>query len=300
MAAPTRTYPYFSYSRIQTFRKCPKAFEFTYVLELPEEFSTIEKHLGTAVHAVFEWAYGERAAGRQPTDDDVRTRFRTAWDGLDIAAARIIKAGMSADDYFRLGAEMAVNFHAHSIRPDTSVTLHLEHECDLALPSGAHYRGVIDRVSRQSSGAIRLTDYKTGRQVPDPRLDLQLRSYALFMFAAHGDSEVEICYEDVRNARALLHSVNRNRAPEIAAELQQAIAAIEKTSEFFAMPSNLCAWCGHQPRCPAGQPQAKANKAAAGEPCPRCGNGTIRAKNGRRGPFLSCSAYPECKFSCDP
>ena len=34
----------------------------------------------------------------------------------------------------------------------------------------------------------------------------------------------------------------------------------------------------------------------AGEPCPKCGQGTLVAKRGRFGPFAGCDRYPECDY----
>ncbi|MBI2764254.1 MAG: type I DNA topoisomerase [Chloroflexi bacterium] len=36
--------------------------------------------------------------------------------------------------------------------------------------------------------------------------------------------------------------------------------------------------------------------AGTGEPCPKCGEGTLASRRGRFGPFLGCSRYPECDY----
>ncbi|HEX5147657.1 MAG TPA: type I DNA topoisomerase, partial [Candidatus Limnocylindrales bacterium] len=37
-------------------------------------------------------------------------------------------------------------------------------------------------------------------------------------------------------------------------------------------------------------------QAGTGEVCPKCGEGTLVGKNGRFGPFVGCSRYPECDY----
>jgi DNA topoisomerase-1 len=37
-------------------------------------------------------------------------------------------------------------------------------------------------------------------------------------------------------------------------------------------------------------------QAGTGEVCPKCGEGTLVAKNGRFGPFVGCSRYPDCDY----
>jgi ssDNA-binding Zn-finger/Zn-ribbon topoisomerase 1 len=34
----------------------------------------------------------------------------------------------------------------------------------------------------------------------------------------------------------------------------------------------------------------------SGEPCPKCGEGTLVGKRGRFGPFVGCSRYPDCDY----
>jgi DNA topoisomerase-1 len=39
-----------------------------------------------------------------------------------------------------------------------------------------------------------------------------------------------------------------------------------------------------------------APQAGEGETCPQCGEGTLVGKNGRFGPFVGCSRYPDCTY----
>jgi DNA topoisomerase-1 len=34
-----------------------------------------------------------------------------------------------------------------------------------------------------------------------------------------------------------------------------------------------------------------------GQPCPECGQGTLRVRSGRFGPFVACTRYPECRYT---
>ncbi len=290
-------YPYFSCSRIQTFLKCPKAFEFSYVLGIEEEYETIEKYMGSAVHELFEWLYLEMAENRNHDDREIRERYDTIWNRFDIGAARIVKKGLSADDYGSLGLDMALKYVTRVIRNDSGATLYLEHQFDCDLGEGIVYRGIIDRISRTAEGLLRLTDYKTGRSVPDPEKDLQLRSYALAMFDTYPDDRIEICYEDLRQERSLQRIVDRSHCPVISEELKRAVVEILKADRFPASPSSLCDWCGHLPHCSEGKKHLDAVEyAAKNNLCPRCG-ASLRQRNGKFGPFLSCSNFPACRFS---
>lgn len=290
-------YPYFSCSRIQTFRKCPKAFEFSYVLGIEEEFETIEKHMGSSVHELFEWLYLEKGEDRLHDDRTIRERYDAIWKSYDIAAARIVKKGNSADDYFSLGLDMALKYAARVIRNDSGTSMHLEQQFDYDLGGGIIYRGIIDRVSRRKEGTLLLTDYKTGRSVPDPEKDLQLRSYTLAMFELYPDSVVEICYEDLRQECSRVGKVERRQTSEISMELRRGVDEILSAVSFPATPSSLCDWCGHLPHCPEGKTFLDAMEyAVQNNLCPRCG-APLRQRNGKFGPFLSCSNFPNCRYS---
>lgn len=290
-------YPYFSCSRINTFRKCPKAFEFSYVQELDEAFETIEKHLGSAVHELFEWLYLEKAAGRHGDEAAAEQRYEEIWNSYDIAAARIVKSGRSAQDYYQQGLDMALAYARRVIWTDKTRTLHLEHQFDLDLGEGIVYRGIIDRVARTETGCLRLIDYKTGRSVPEPQTDLQLRSYALAMLAVEADRFVEICYEDLRQERSLTMTIERSQCPAIEDELRRGIAEIRAAATFTASPSTLCSWCGHLPHCPEGERHLNAVADAEKRGiCPRCG-AVLKHRNGKFGPFWSCSTFPACRYS---
>jgi len=290
-------YPYFSCSRIQTFRKCPKAFEFSYVLMMAEEFETIEKYMGSAVHELFEYLYLEMKQGRLSDENSIRRRYDEIWNTYDISAAKIVKKSYKAADYYQQGLDMALSTHDRLIKDDSSVTMYVEHQFDLILDPGRIYRGIIDRVSRRLDGTLCLSDYKTGRTVPDPRTDLQLRSYALAMFETCEDVCIEICYEDLRQGKSLRLTVDRGDCPTIRDELNQAIDEILAAKCFSASPSSLCSWCGHQPHCPEGINYLAAMEFAEHSlTCPRCG-AELKRRNGKFGPFLSCGNFPSCRFS---
>jgi RecB family exonuclease len=290
-------YPYFSCSRISTFRKCPRSFEFSYVQCLPQAFETIEKHMGSAVHEVFEWVYHELEEGRSPKGREVEACYREIWSNLDIASARIVKKDLGADDYFKAGLEMALGYLHRSILTETGKTLHIEHAFDYDLGGGRLYHGIIDRVTRLADGTLRLVDYKTGRSLPDVHRDLQLRSYCLPMFSLYGDDVIEICYEGLREGRSLTARIVRRDVAELTAEINRAVDEILACDVFGAAPSALCAWCGHLPRCPEGQARVDEAKIEVSDRvCPRCG-GALKERSGRFGPFLSCSRFPGCRFT---
>ena len=46
---------------------------------------------------------------------------------------------------------------------------------------------------------------------------------------------------------------------------------------------------------PLVEPETKADEATFGT-CPECGQGQLRERDGKYGPFKGCNRYPDCKF----
>jgi len=293
---------YFSHSRLSTFAKCRKAFEFAYIKELPEAFQTIEKHLGTAVHETLEWTYKERIRGPLPALVELEECYRKIWCGLNIGSARIVKKNTCANGYFQEGWNLIKTHYARVVSVDLSETLHLEHEFEIDLDDRTRYRGIIDRISRQPDGLLRLTDYKTGRISDDPFKDQQLLSYTLFVFGQFPVNAVEIGCESLRSGFTHLKLVARTDTNPIRTDLLGRIGTVRSAVEFPATPSSLCPWCGYIDACPEGTSSlVRRNVPPLGvdpNECPACGS-ALRKRHGRNGPFLGCSAFPTCRYSRD-
>jgi RecB family exonuclease len=306
----------FSFSAISTFKSCPKAFEFKYIKKLPEAFNSIEAHMGSSVHEVLEWAYKERNDQQEPSLDAALERYNQQFHSGDFEAIKIVKEDKTKEDYYLEGREFIAYFFKKLFPFDQSTTLLLEQRFEIPLEvEGTEivYRGVIDRISRDSDGILRVTDYKTGR-VGQPLDTLQLPSYAIYIFLNNIDREVELCFEDLREKCTKVVRFDRKEVKRIREALQQEIAAIRaaRPEDFVAKPSILCRWCGYNTICPAmaqgntdtdttASTGANAVQTGSGEyqgACPLCG-GHLRERKGKFGVFLGCVNYPECRYTRD-
>jgi putative RecB family exonuclease len=310
----------FSYSKITTFRNCPKAYEFRYVLGETERFSTIERHMGTAVHEALRWAYAERQDGRRPGPEQVVERYDGLWWSPALSRSIVVKTGLSDEDY-RLDGRQMVDSHARGMfQTDDSETLGLEARFQMKLTDGVTLTGVIDRIARARNGMLRIIDYKTGSRVPNPLSDPQLVYYAAWAFDHYPDDPTaELTYVDMRNGRELTAEFHRGAIVPHIEKLVQEIERIAVTDEFPASPSLLCKWCGYNPICPAVDSHtraageraagaatagattvaaASANSGTAPVRCPECGSALV-ARNGKFGNFIGCSGYPRCRYTRD-
>jgi len=304
----------FSFSGISTFQSCPRAFKYRYIDQLNEAFSSIEAHMGTCVHTSLEWAYMQKQQGFVPTVDMAVEQYRYAWKSDSQNIIKVIKKEKTAEDYFNQGKEFLESFFKRVFPFDNSTTLYLEHQFLLPLTvlgKEISYRGVIDRIAKEPDGTIRIIDYKTGR-VGQPLDTLQLPSYALYIFQNNIDSEILLCYEDLREQRTLSVPFARKEARKVKEDLVKEIETIlnTKIDTFIPQPSILCWWCGFNHICDAAYdpelineptPPGKLSVANTNNGeiwCPQCG-GLLQEKKGRFGLFLGCTNFPQCRYTRD-
>lgn len=304
----------FSFSAISTFKSCPRAFAYKYIKKLPEAFNTIEAYMGGCVHKTLEWAYNQRQEDYDPTLDAALEQYKGTWNSGDSEYIIVVKEDMARMDYFKQGAEFIGYFFNHIFPHDRSTTLYLEHKFEMPLGEKIVYRGVIDRISKGADGTMRITDYKTGR-VEHPLENLQLPSYALYIFQHNIDQEIELCFEDLREQRTMAVPFSRKELKRVKEELLQEIEQIRDTNEvdFITRPSMLCLWCGYNRICDNPHEAVKARRGDAAavpanvngsttgdfqEACPLCG-GRLHERKGKFGAFLGCSNFPQCRYTRD-
>jgi putative RecB family exonuclease len=299
----------FSYSKVTTYRNCPKAYEFRYVLHETERFSTIERHMGTAVHEALRWGYAQKLANRRPDPTEFVECFERQWRSSGLSRAIVVKQGLTDEDYRTEGRRMVEAFAREVFTGDRSATLGLESRFELDLDEGVRLTGIIDRISRSPRGMLRIIDYKTGAKVPNPLSDPQLTYYAAWVFEQYEDATAELSYVDLRNGRELTAEFHRGAIVPHIEKLVAEIDRIRRTEEFEANPSLLCKWCGYSPICADAAATAGASRDTAshntsrlrppgGAQCPDCGDALI-SRNGRYGSFIGCSGYPRCRYTRD-
>jgi len=179
---------------------------------------------------------------------EVIIAFSQAWDAGDLESLKIVKSATRIDDYRDEGLEMVDSYFSRVFCSDSSETIALEEYFEIPLSSYI-YRGVIDRVSRKADGELRITDYKSGRRVPDPSNDDQLTSYTLWVFGTHDDNQIEICFEDLRNRQTKVAVFRRDQADSVKQRIAANIRRVDSQKTYRARKSVLCKWCRYSPLC---------------------------------------------------
>jgi putative RecB family exonuclease len=242
-------------SRASDFMTCPLLYRFRTIDRLPEPPSPAAVR-GTVVHKVLEDLFDLPAAERTP--DTARRMLEPAWAALQEAEpelAAMLPEEERADwlTSCRTVLERYLTLEDPSRLEPTERELYVESLLDSKLL----LRGFIDRLEVAPDGAVRISDYKTGR-APGPGFEakalFQMRFYALVVWRLRGILPAMLQLIYLGSGEVLRYTPDEAdlRATERKlVALWQAIRAAEESGDWRPSPSRLCSWCAHQSLCPA-------------------------------------------------
>lgn len=256
MTAPASLSP----SRAADFLSCPLLFRFRTVDRLPEG-SSPDAVRGTLVHKVLEDVFD--LPPEQRTREAVHARLRPTWERLAQEDRRLAGA-LDCLDEPGLGEWWAAGHRALDrwfLLEDPTRLEPAEREVFLecVLDAGLTLRGIVDRIDVAPDGAVRVSDYKTGRAPGvgfEARALFQLRFYAVMLWRTRGvvprrlqliylgeaDGEVVAYEPDVDDLRATERKIQA---------IWAAIVAANESGIYEPSPGRVCDWCHFQALCPA-------------------------------------------------
>ena len=246
----------FSFSRLKSFNQCPMQYRFRYLEGLKESFRSIESYLGSTVHDVLEWLYGERDRNSNPDEQQMLDRFAARWSegwNDDIA---IIRIDENQETYVRTGREMLDRFHRETFTRDRSQTVSLEQRLSAPLSDGVVFTGIADRVGRTEQGRLFVVDYKTSRSEGNGSEfseGLQAPLYAACVLKLHGERVALAGYHYLRHGTTRWRRVDDEQADSLMARVLELVGETKSAGDFPARPGILCAWCGFNAHCPAAE-----------------------------------------------
>lgn len=228
----------YSYSKINLFKKCPKAYQFKYIDGLPSmKWSHLE--FGKAVHSAVE----SRFLGRRDNPLAVLD-----FDEQLLAEEMVGKAldYIAFNDVILIEQPIAVDEALLPVPFDDPM---------------AFFRGKVDLLLRTAEGHYELVDLKTGYETPP--ID-QLLAYSLLI---HRNCELmpsTVTYLMLREGQKASWAIDPSAVDSYWDSLQQLISIIEGTKVFHPTPNDTCPYCDYIHRCPASKalhiPNAKTAK----------------------------------------
>ncbi len=242
-------------SRAGDFMTCPLLFRFRTIDRLPQAPSSAATR-GTVVHSVLERLFELDPAERTP--ERAKSLLRPEWDALVAAEPEV--ATLFTDDTelstWLASAEELLTGYFSLEDPRRVLVAEREQFVEVTLPGGLRLRGIVDRLDAAPDGALRITDYKTGRaprEAFEGKALFQMKFYALVLWRTRGEvpKMLQLLYlgdrEILRYApdEADLLAVERKLLA-----LWEAIERATQLQDFRPRRSKLCDWCDHQALCP--------------------------------------------------
>lgn len=248
--------PIYSHSRLETFETCPLKYKFRYIDGIKKAEQSVETFLGGLVHEVLRKLYDDLQLEKLNTLDELLAFFAAQWKKAWGPHVRIVRAGMTEQNYFDYGKKCIRNYYEQYAPFRQSQTLGTEARLAFPLDGEGKYQlqGYVDRIARRADGIIEIHDYKTSRSLPAQQKADGDRQLALYQIG------IERQWPETRGVELIWHYVafretrrSRRTAEQLMQLRQQTIELIDRiehTKQFEARRSTLCDWCEYKPDCP--------------------------------------------------
>ena len=236
-----------SFTRVDTFERCPRRFRYQYVDGLPQAPAP-QLSFGSSIHSVLEWLYDRKHPVLPTLDETLQTLF-DSWDTSGYAES---DREVQLQAYEHARAVIAA-FHARVVSDGLRLPAATEAWFELPIDDDIVVVGAIDRIDVDDDGALHVVDYKTNRKArtrAQVRSSLQLAIYALAVEELYGRLPVSVALDFVVPGvcvRVATDELDLSAVPGRLREVARRIRAGEDTPT----PHRLCDWCDFQSICPA-------------------------------------------------
>jgi len=250
-------------SRLLDFQSCPRKYEYSAVLKLPQPASYASVK-GRFVHAILERLFGlepdqrTRAAADhfipEAIEVEITPEVRTdlAYDD-DLEATLLAETKHILDQYFTMEDPTAVVLYEHEDKKAVELPL-------TAAIKGAPLYGILDRLDRDEDGSLVIVDYKTGKYPSGDYVTSAFANAAIYVALCEAElkerpSKVRLLY--VASGQPLerrTEEIFPDQRADAAAEAWVSIKAAHAAGNFEPRPSaSACRFCptDYQARCRA-------------------------------------------------
>ena len=231
--------------------RCPREFVLQRVLRASPAAGPYLA-FGSLIHDVLERAEGRAMEeARRSTLEEALALLDEELPHHDLGGAAVGEA------WRRRGVMLLTRLYENRPHPDAAPVL-LEHDVEMEL-GGAVWRGRIDRIERDPDGALRIVDYKTGKNPPPKREAAGSLQLGFYMLAAAED-EAAGAFGQVREAEfwhPLASAPTRRVTPFEPTRLEETRARLEEIAgkiaggEWTPKPGKACKRCAVRLVCPA-------------------------------------------------
>jgi putative RecB family exonuclease len=248
--------PYLSASSISTWKQCRLKYKFSRLDKIPE--GTSEALLmGSFVHEILEHLYKRPIEERNLINAKSISSFvwtKSNWEEQ-------VRNILPKDDQvrqFRWNSWWCVENLWVLENPQTITPSGVENEVNGIIGANVPVKGFVDRYSLTDGGAMKISDYKTGKSPRNPAW-LKDKWYQLSIYGILLQQQIDKPIEELE-LLYLKEAVKFTQRPK-QKDIDEIIADIEKvyeeilsacqTVDFPTTVTKLCPWCSFKTICPA-------------------------------------------------
>ena len=231
----------FSWSRLETYKRCPARYAFAYLEQRAPECETLESVLGKLVHEVLAGAINEEG-------ESIFWKFENR--RFLAPMIRVVKPDMdwrveleAADSMIAIGLAQIGRIQAETVAVEQEVRGELD---------GIPFVGHIDWLTRDQGG-VDIRDWKTSRKTSRQATvdaDVQLALYQLLL-THEDDGDVWLFWHFLRSDTIRCSTRTPSQLARLEQELAHRAREITAAREFPYNPGPLCGWCEFRGSCPA-------------------------------------------------
>ena len=251
--------PYFSFTQLKAFEKCPKQYKYAHLLKIPVpghatlsfgqtihntllNFFKLARERGMAGQADLFGKKDKATNGPAVTWAELQQIYQANWQDMWYSSVT------QKTEYKHRGVKFLKNFY-DSLPTPWPAPLELEKGFTIVI-NGHKVKGKIDRID-PSTGGIEIIDYKTSEKPPaEDKADLeQLHIYAMAAREALGLNPVKLTFIYLAAEKPFSYPIDEKAIEKTRAEIGETIEAILK-SDFQPTPSKFtCASCDFRNIC---------------------------------------------------
>ncbi|MDQ2689411.1 MAG: ATP-dependent helicase [Chloroflexota bacterium] len=236
-----------SYGQINDYLDCPARYRYAHVVRIPTPVSH-QMVYGRALHAAVQAYHRRQLAGRPMSLDELHAALDGSWESVGFLTRQHEEARRAA-------ARDALALFWEDQQRDPARPVSVEQEFTVTFGTD-RIRGRYDRVDRDESGRVVITDYKSS-DVRDlatanrhARDSLQLSIYALAHEAQHGSLPDELALHFLESGIVGRAEPTERRLEKAQEKLTVAAEGI-RAGRFEASPSAMrCGYCPFREICP--------------------------------------------------